>query len=266
MTKLSAYADKQTDHSGQRAVAPKVHPLSDDLRAREIHALIADARGRNRGALDELSGKRILAAYGIDVPRSVRIDDVEQLADAIGNLAPPLVVKVISSEILHKSDVGGVCLNLNDVDSVRQAMNSMRDKVRSHGHRIDGYLIEEMIPLAHNVVIGGVRDSNFGQVVMFGLGGVFVEVLRDVSFRICPITRTDAGEMIRELRGAPILAGARGGVAVPESILIDTLMAVGGADGLLLALGDDLRELDINPVIVSDTRAVAVDARFVLTE
>jgi len=101
---------------------------------------------------------------------------------------------------------------------------------------------------------------------MFGLGGIFVEVLKDVSFRICPILPIDAREMIAELRGAPILSGARGGVRVDESQLVELLMMVAGPNGLLEELADDLAEVDLNPIIVSATGAVAVDARLVLAE
>jgi acetyl-CoA synthetase (ADP-forming) len=134
------------------------------------------------------------------------------------------------------------------------------------GARLDGFLVEETAPEGHDIVIGGVRDPSFGQTVMFGLGGIFVEVLRDVSFRICPILPVDAREMIAELRGAPILSGARGGVRVDESRLEDLLVRVGGPKGLLDELADDLAEVDLNPIIVSASGAVAVDARFVLAE
>ena len=266
MTEPRVHLEEHFTLTGNGSEGARPGIASGSLSRADISAAMAQARQQNRKALDEFLGKRILAAYGIDVPRSVRIEGPEQLNHAFRDLSAPLVLKVISPDILHKSDVGGVCLDLKDLGAVRKAMDSMGENARSHGYRIEGYLLEEMIPSGHAVVIGGIRDPSFGQLVMFGLGGIFVEVLRDVSFRICPITRRDAAEMIHELRGAPILAGARGGIAVRESILIDALMAVGGKDGLLLELGDQLMELDINPVIVSTTRAVAVDARFVLVK
>ena len=266
MTEPSVYLEKHIDLTGNNSEGARLGISSESVNRADISAVMTQARQQNRKALDEFLGKRILAAYGIDVPRSVRIEGPEQLDDAFQELTAPLVLKVISPDILHKSEVGGVCLDLKDLGAVRTAMESMGENARADGYRIEGYLLEEMIRSGHAVVIGGIRDPSFGQLVMFGLGGVFVEVLRDVSFRICPIARRDAAEMIHELRGAPILAGARGGIAVRESILIDALMAVGGKDGLLLELGDQLMELDINPVIVSATRAVAVDARFVLAK
>lgn len=237
-----------------------------DSTALDIRAMIADARRQNRTTLDEPAGKRILAAYGVRIPRSARVTGPEQLDHALRGLDPPFALKVISPDIIHKSDFGGVELHLSDQNAVRAAMAGMVQRARSDGHRLDGFLVEQMAPAGHAVVIGGLKDPSFGQIIMFGLGGIFVEVMRDVAFRICPIMPIDAQEMIAELRGASILAGARGGIAVPEVVLIDVLMAIGGERGLLLELGDDIAEVDINPLIVSPAGAVAVDARFILTK
>ena len=237
-----------------------------DSTALDIRAMIAEARRQNRTALDEPAGKRILAAYGVRIPRSARVAGPEQLDNALRGLDPPFALKIISPDIIHKSDFGGVELHLADQNSVHAAMAGMVQRARSDGHRVEGFLVEQMAPPGHNVVIGGVRDPSFGQIIMFGLGGIFVEVMRDVAFRICPVMPIDAQEMIAELRGAPILAGTRGGLAVPEVVLIDALMAIGGENGLLLELADDFAEVDINPLIVSPAGAVAVDARFILTQ
>jgi acyl-CoA synthetase (NDP forming) len=109
-----------------------------------------------------------------------------------------------------------------------------------------------------------VRDAQFGPLVMVGLGGIFVEVLADVSFRICPITRIDAQEMLSELKGAAILGGARGRKPASQEAIIDVLLKIGGENGLMMQHGADIKEADINPLIVSETAAVAVDARFIL--
>jgi acyl-CoA synthetase (NDP forming) len=131
--------------------------------------------------------------------------------------------------------------------------------------RIDGFLLEEMAPAGQEVVVGAVRDPQFGQLVMVGLGGIFVEVLADVSFRICPITRFDAREMLAELKGAAVLAGARGRKPASQDAIVDVLLKIGGEGGLLMVHVDDFKEADINPLIVSESGAVAVDARFVLS-
>jgi succinyl-CoA synthetase beta subunit len=236
-----------------------VRPAAD-----AVAALLGQARRQGRRALDEPTGKRLLEAYGIAVPRSARVDDPGRLEAALAALSPPYVLKVVSPDVLHKSDSGGVRLGLADAAAVRDAMRAMADRIVRDGHRLDGFLVEETAPAGHDIVIGGFRDPSFGQVVMVGLGGVFVELLHDVAFRICPITRLDAREMIDELKGAPILDGARGGCRVPVSVVVDALMAFAGEGGLLVELAECFAEVDVNPLIVGAAGAVAVDARFVL--
>jgi acetate---CoA ligase (ADP-forming) subunit beta len=227
--------------------------------------LIAAARRDGRIALDEPSAKRVLAAYGIAVPQSIRLDRAADPTPLLAAFSPPYVLKIVSRDVLHKSDVGGVRLGLRTATDVSEAMAAMAASAEAAGFRLDGFLLEETAPRGHDLVIGGFKDPSFGQMVMIGLGGVFVELLADVAFRICPITPIDASEMIADLRGSPVLAGARGGAAVPQSLLVDLLMAVGGQDGLLVTLDNDLAEVDLNPIIASPTGAVAVDARLVLT-
>ena len=123
-----------------------------------------------------------------------------------------------------------------------------------------------MAPAGLEVVVGGLRDPQFGPLVMVGLGGIFVELLADVSFRICPIAQLDAKEMLDELKGAALFRGARGGKPVSREAIVDVLLKVGGEGGLLMTHGEDIAEADINPLIVSESGAVAVDARFVLTK
>lgn len=229
-------------------------------------SLIDDARRNERQALDEFDAKRLLSLYGLCVPRSVYLERNGSPAHAPTDLRWPVVLKVASRDLLHKSDIGGVRLGLKDPAEVHAAMDLVAANVHSAGHRVDGFLVEEMASPGHEVVIGGFVDPSFGPIVMIGLGGVFIEVLGDVAFRICPITRGDAAEMIDDLQGAAVLRGARGGTLVPDSVLIDALMAVGGPDSLLVDLADEVSELDINPLIVSSNGAVAVDARVILAD
>lgn len=227
--------------------------------------LIAQARAAGRGALDELAGKQLLANFGIRVPKSVMVAGAVSVAQALTELTLPVVVKVMSPEILHKSDAGGVKVNLRSAPEVEQAIAAMAAAPQISSARVDGYLIEEMAPAGQEMVIGAVNDPQFGPLVMVGLGGIFVEVLADVAFRICPITRLDAREMLAELKGAAILQGARGRPAVSQEAIIDALLKIGGADGLLMRHAGDFKEADINPLIVSASGAVAVDARFILS-
>lgn len=227
--------------------------------------LIQRARQQGRTALDEQSGKALLSAYGIAVPRSVMVPGAGEVDNgALNTLKAPYAVKVVSPDILHKSDAGGVKVNLQSEAEVAQAIKAMMQQPLIAQSRIDGFLVEEMAPAGQEMVIGGLRDADFGPLVMVGLGGIFVEVLADVAFRICPITRLDAQEMLAELKGAAILEGARGCRAVSKSAIIDTLLKVGGEKGLLMRHAGDIKEADVNPLIVSDKSAVAVDARFVL--
>ena len=226
--------------------------------------LITQARAQQRTALDEQSGKSLLAAYGIAVPQSLTVTNTGEVDAAFARLKAPVVVKIMSPDILHKSDAGGVKVGLKSAAEVKDAINVMSASPKIKAARIDGYLLEAMAPAGQEIVIGGLRDPDFGPLVMVGLGGIFVEVLRDVSFRICPITRIDAEEMIDDLKGAAILAGARGRKPASRAAIVDALLKVGGENGLLMTHADDIKEADINPMIISENAAVAVDARFIL--
>ena len=226
--------------------------------------LVAAAKRAGRNALDESAGKQLLAAHGVKVPQSRVAKGVADVGAVMNGLQTPLVVKVMSPDILHKSDAGGVKINLHSAAEVKAAIEGMLNAPKIKGVRIEGFLIEEMAPAGHELVIGGLRDPQFGPLVMVGLGGIFVEILKDVSFRLCPIARIDAEEMIAELKGAAILKGARGTKPASMEAIIDVLLKVGGENGLLMQHAADISEADINPLIVSDTAAVAVDARFIL--
>jgi acyl-CoA synthetase (NDP forming) len=228
--------------------------------------LIDKARAAGRAALDEAAGKQVLANLGVAVPKSLIIQDVNAAAQACAGLRPPLALKIVSPDILHKSDAGGVKVGLKNAAEVEDAIRAMMREPAIANARVDGFLLEEMAPAGQEIVIGGVRDPQFGPMVMVGLGGIFVEVLADVAFRICPITRLDAEEMLDELKGAALLKGARGRKPASRAAIVDALLKVGGEGGLLVTHGGDIAEADINPLIVSETGAVAVDARFVLTE
>jgi len=227
---------------------------------------IAEARAAGRAALDEMAGKQVLANFGVRVPNSLIIQDVNGAAAACAKLRAPYALKIVSPDILHKSDAGGVRVGLKNAQEVEDAMRAMMQLPAIAQARIDGFLLEEMAPAGQEMVIGGIRDPQFGPMVMVGLGGIFVEVMADVSFRICPITRLDAEEMLGELKGAALLVGARGRKPVSRAAIVEALLKIGGEGGLMMTHAADIAEADINPLIVSETGAVAVDARFVLTK
>ncbi len=233
-----------------------------DLKSR-ARLIITRTRTAGRMALSEADGKALLAAYGLSVPRSVILSDINDASDVAG-LTPPLAVKVMSQDIVHKSDAGGVALGLDSVEDVRQAVQDMARRPAFRAAKIDGYLVEEMAPAGHELIIGSVSDPRFGPLIMVGLGGIFVEILEDVSFRICPITERDARQMLGELKGKPLVEGARGGDKASLDAIVDCLLKIGGEDGLLMDFGADFAEIDINPLIAGISGAVAVDARFLL--
>jgi acyl-CoA synthetase (NDP forming) len=228
--------------------------------------IIAEARRQGRSALDEASGKRLLQSFSIAVPRGLVARDAEDAEAKAKALTPPLVAKVVSSNVLHKSDVGGVRLNLADAMAVREAVAAMGEVAALKAAGIEGWLVEEMAPAGQEIVIGGYRDPKFGPVVMVGLGGIFVETLKDVAFRICSIDAADARAMLAELKGAALLDGARGRRPLDKQALVDALVKVGGRDGLLMRLASDIAELDINPIILGERGLVAVDARVILAD
>ncbi len=232
----------------------------------DLKSKIDDARQEGRDVLDEATGKKGLAAFGIDTPRGRIIVGREDIADACASLTPPFALKIVSRDIVHKSDLGGVRLALKDRAAIETAMEEIRQSLSGRDATIDGFLLEEMAPAGHEMVIGGIVDPQFGPMIMVGLGGVFVEIFNDVAFRICPINAQDAAGMLDELQSAPILSGARGETGIDREKLIDTLCAIGDEDGLLCRHADDLSELDINPLIVSEISAVAADARLVLSQ
>ena len=229
-------------------------------------ALIRRAREAGERALREPEGKRLLAAFGVRVPRSRFVTGPTDVASAVRSLAAPLVVKIVSPDILHKSDAGGVVLGLQDIAGVERAIDAMTGRANVRGARVDGFIVEEMQRPGVELVIGATRDPQFGPMLMVGLGGIFVEILRDVAFRLCPINGHDARAMLRELRGAGLLDGVRGSPSVDREALVELLVRIGGPEGLVMQLADDIAELDINPLIASGVDIVAVDARVILTE
>jgi acetyl-CoA synthetase (ADP-forming) len=222
------------------------------------------AREQKVEALDEPAGKKILRAAGIRVPRSAVVEVGQDLRHAVSDLQPPLVLKVVAAGVVHKSDVGGVRLNLRSTEEVEAAAEAVMQALSARGIEPHAWLVEEMAPRGTEVVVGGTVDPEFGPMVMVGLGGIFVEVLQDVAFRICPIAERDAREMLDELKGAALLRGARGGEPANIDAIVDVLLRVGGEGGLMLRGADELAGIDINPLIVSRDAAVAVDARFIL--
>lgn len=209
--------------------------------------------------LAEGDAKEILRCNGIRVPRGHTVDDLTLVpTDLVG----PLVLKAVSPTLVHKSEAGGVRVGLSHSDLV-QAGEEMRASLLSAGHDLTGYLVEEQVTSGQELVLGAVRTSGVGWVVMIGLGGIFVETFADVSFGVAPLGRVDIRDMLIRLRGYSLLAGQRGQQSVDVDAFIQLVLRIAGPDGLLASLPESITEIDLNPVIVSTDAAVAVDARFV---
>ncbi len=208
----------------------------------------------------------VMAAYGIHAPRSILTRTAEEAATAAQRLGFPVAVKLVSHTLTHKSDVGGVRLGLRGPEEVFDAFSGIRARLDAIGkaEQMDGVLVQEMIEGGHEVIVGASIDPAFGPVVMFGLGGIHVELLRDVSVRVHPLRDIDAQEMVAEIRGAPLLTGYRGQPAGDVDAVRALLLRVS------MLLGDlpEIAELDLNPVKVlpPGQGAVAVDARIRLRE
>ena len=226
-------------------------------------SILAAAISAGRGALPESEGKALLAQYGIEVPCSRVVAGADEAAAAVAGLDGPFVVKVVSTEILHKSDAGGVAVGLADGTAVARAIREMAGRPAIAAAAVEGYLVEEMAPAGLEVAVGAIRDPQFGPMVMVGLGGIFVEVLGDVSFRLCPIDPGEAAAMLDDLKGAALLDGARGSAAVSRGAIVDALLKIGGEGGLMLR-EDAVAEIDVNPLVATADAAVAVDARVIL--
>ena len=224
--------------------------------------IISAAKKQGRTALTEVESKQILKQAGI---KTTEVKLARTKKDAVAyakEFGFPVVLKIVSPDILHKSDIGGVKLNLNSQAEVGRAFDEIIAAAKKHrkSAKIEGVSVQPMAKPATEVIIGMSKDAQFGPVLMFGLGGILVEVLKDVSFRIVPLIKRDAREMIREIKGYPILEGYRG--LEPANIEI--------LEGLLLKVSKfveshpDIKELDINPIFAYRNDAIAIDARIIL--
>lgn len=225
--------------------------------------ILVAARAEGRTALSEIEAKRVLGAFGIAVPAGRLLPPAPEAGFAEG-LSSPFVLKIVSRDILHKTEVGGVRLRLADEAAILAAIAEMGASIRAAGHRVDGWLLEEMAPAGVEMVVGGMRDQRFGPVVMTGFGGILIELLQDIAFAICPVDAIDCDDMLASLRGRAMLEGWRGAPPANMGTLRDVLLRVGGPGGLMDTLRAEVAELDINPLIVSPTGAVAADARILL--
>ncbi len=230
-------------------------------RAREI---LEEATRSGRNRLLEHEALALIEHYGARVPSYGLAHNEEEAVSIAEKIGYPVVLKIVSPEIVHKSDVGGVVVGLGDSSSVRKAYNNIISSARKHvpSAEIIGVLVQKMAEKgAIEVIVGGIRDPVFGPAVMFGLGGVFVEVFKDVSFRVAPFDRSEAYEMVKEIKAYRILRGYRGQKPRNLEAIVDTIMAV----QRIMVENPEIQELDLNPVFSYPDKAVVVDARVLLS-
>lgn len=228
----------------------------------KIRSLFAEARAQKRTVLTEIEAKTALSAAGIPVVKTYLAKSKEEAQALSTELGFPVVLKICSFDIVHKTDVGGVCLNLASLEEVGEAYERMLETAATRCPRanIIGVTVQKMISGGVEAVAGMVRDPQFGPVIMFGLGGIFVEVLKDVSFRIVPLTEEDAWEMLAEIKGKALLEGIRGKMPVNKKALLDILLKL----SRFIEETPEIKELDINPILADSQGAVAADARIIL--
>ena len=224
--------------------------------------IISQAIKEKRKSLLETEAKVICREYGIPVTRFELAKSEEEAVEFAASIGFPVVLKIVSPDIIHKSDIGAVMINLKNTKEVSNAYEQILSNVKKHDAKaqIVGILVQEMAPASTEVIVGSTSDPQFGPAVMFGLGGVFVEVLKDVTFRIAPISEGDALEMIEEVKAYPLLKGYRGSPPVDINAIVKILLDT----SKLVMENQQIKELDLNPILVYEQGAKTVDARIIL--
>ncbi|WP_326793033.1 acetate--CoA ligase family protein [Streptomyces sp. NBC_00841] len=228
-----------------------------------VRALLDSVRAAGRNALTAPEGKIVADAYGIAVPGEELAQDVEEAVAVADRLGGPVVLKIVSPDVLHKTDAGGVVVGVEGVSAVRAAFCRIIENVRAYAPdaRIDGVQVQQLVPPGQEVIVGAVTDPTFGKVVAFGLGGVLVEVLKDITFRLAPVSADEAQSMLDSIGAAEILRGVRGAPPVDRWALAEQIRRV----SQLVTDFPEIAEVDLNPVIAAPEGAVAADIRILLS-
>ena len=238
-----------------------------DVDKKRAQQIIATARAAGRKALTEPEAKELFACYQLPVTKSSLAKTEDEAARIAQEIGFPIVLKIVSPDILHKSDAGGVRVNLKDTEAVRMAFRTILENVKKYkaDAEIHGILVCEMAPLGSEVICGSVNDSTFGPTVMFGLGGVFVEVLKDVTFRVAPISIDCALGMQQEIKGYPMLQGVRGEKRRDQEALA---VVISRLSQMVADLDDEIAETDANPILLYEEGkgCRVVDARVILKQ
>ncbi len=225
-------------------------------------SIVERARAEGRTILTEIEAKQLLEQAGVPVSPARLATTKDAAIAAASELGFPIVLKIVSPQITHKTDVGGVALGLASAGDVGAAFDRIIASAKEHAPAatIEGVAVQRMEKAGTEVIIGMTKDAQFGPVLMFGLGGVLVEVLKDVAFRVVPINERDARQMVEEIKGYPILQGYRGQAPADLGKLHDLLLRVSS----FVEEHPEIAELDLNPVFAYSDGAIAVDARVVI--
>jgi acetyl-CoA synthetase (ADP-forming) len=230
----------------------------------DCSVIIEQALKQNRSSLLIDEAQRVCEAHGIHTPKSGVVSTVGGAVEKASEVGYPVVLKIVSPEIIHKTDFGGVILNVANENELTIQYEKLITGVKSRepSAAIRGVLVEKMMPPSTEVIVGGLRDKQFGPTVMFGIGGIFAEAYDDVTFRIAPIDRVDALNMIHGLRGSRMLEGMRGKTPLDLEAVVNILAGVSG----MMCQHEAISQLDLNPVILYPNGACAVDSRIILAE
>ena len=232
------------------------------MRDPKIDKIFQVAKAENRNFLFEHEAKMLCGLYGVPITK-IEVAKTEDAAVAAAKrIGFPIVLKIVSPQVLHKSDAGGVVVGVNDEKGIREGYQKIVANIKKNVPTavIEGILVQEMAPKGTEIIIGSTVDPTFGPTIMFGLGGIFVEILKDVSFRLAPITKEDAWEMLDEIKAKKMLDGPRGTAKADKEAIVATLLSV----SKMLMECPEIKELDMNPLLVYEKGARAVDARIIL--
>jgi len=228
----------------------------------EKFSIFDKVRKEGRSILTEFESKKILKQVGISVVEARLAKNQKEVVSMSRKIGFPVVLKIISPDVVHKTDSGGVKLSLKNVSEVKKAYHEILEAVGKQypDAVIHGVSVQKMVRPGTEVIVGTSKDPQFGPVIMFGLGGIFVEILKDVSFRIVPVNRKDAQEMTEEIKGYALLRGYRGKEPANIPALVEIILRVSN----FIHENPQIKELELNPVFAYGDRALAVDARIIL--
>ena len=232
------------------------------MRNNAISNIFNLANAENRNFLYEHEAKRLFALYEMPVTEIHVASSEDEAVEAANHIGYPIVLKIVSPQILHKSDAGGVIVGIETDQGIRDSYNKILNNAKAYNAdaEITGILVQEMAPNGTEIIIGTTTDPTFGPTIMFGLGGIFVEILKDVSFRVAPIDIIDAKEMIKEIKAYKILEGARGMPPSDQETLANILVKVSE----MVMDCPEIKELDMNPILAYPSGARIVDARIIM--